>query len=336
MKKIVLTIMVCIAIFTGLPSLAETAYELPNNFTILSEALQMDCIYGLEEYTVTHRNLQENYGPEDFTNSEVQSCEKLDSTYNSIENYVSYVYTNGSRLILPNTVSLIYGNTDREKYEQLILFFNNTNYPDTPNNLSFQTRDDAITFCTNILGKLGIEDLSVDRVIALDVETICNQTETMLSFYRSDKLQYFHNVDISDEAYYIAFRHFWDGVGMIGDPQAEFIINSNGICSLKLYHIVETVCESALVSDIYPIEKALQLFVDQHSQQKSDLDLYTITNVRSVYYPIYDDKLYPPAVRYVPCWYISGTCEYHFGNKVKKVDVSCLYSMKDGTHYIEQ
>lgn len=335
MKKIVLTIIACIAIFAELPSRAEETYVLPDNFTILDEVLQVESALELKEYSVTYRNLQENYGPKDFSTCELFSCEEEISVDNPMENYVSYVYTNGSRLIMPNAVSLIYGNTEREKYEQLIVFFRNTSYPEVTGNLSFQNRDVAIEFCIKTLGRLGIDNLCVDKVIPLSSELISDQTEKMLSYYGSNALQYFNDVDINNEAYYISFRYLFGEVEMLGEPQAEFIITANGISSLKLYHILETIDDSVSRSGLYPVEKVLRHFAEEHYQQRSELDLYTITDVKCVYYPLYDSKQPSSSVRYIPCWKVSAICEYHFGNRKKTVNVSGLYSMKDGTQYVE-
>lgn len=336
MKKVVLVIVILgIAISAATYSTAEELFDLPDNFSILDGAIDKLNYFDLKEYSVTYRNIQEYYEPEDFSACAVLSAEEYPSDYNRMENYISYVFTNGCRLIMPNAVTLIYGDADREKYEQLIYYFENTNYPNEKKDLSFQKLDDAIAFCIERLNRLGITNLSVDKAVTLSSEVINKQTISMLSFYGSDTVQYFHNTDEDNEAYYISFRYYFDGVEMIGEPQAEFVITSDGISSLKLYHIFENIYDDGQIGSYYPVEKVLSHFAEEHSQQKSELDLYTITDVECIYYPLYENK-YSLSVRYVPCWLISGTCEYLFGNRSKEVDVRSLYNIEDGTQYVER
>lgn len=334
MKKMVSAILIAITLITSIQSNAEVLFDLPDNFSIAEGAITKTNYVDLKEYFVTYRNLQDYYEPENFSTCSILSTDKYSADNNQMENYIGYVFSNGHRLIMPNAVTLIYGDENREKYEQLIYYFENTSYPNENMDLSFQKLDDAVAACIDKLDTLGINNLFVDKAISFSLDMIDEQTINMLAYYKSDTIKYFHNATKGDEAYYISFRYYIDGVQLIGEPQAEFVVTANGICSIKLYRIFDNVYNESPISSCIPMTMALAHFVDGHHRQMSELDLYTIKHVECTYYPIYEQKN-SLAVRYVPCWLILGTCKYHFGNRSKEVPVRGLYSVKDGTQYDE-
>lgn len=310
-------------------------YRIPDNFSILDNSIRIENLNDMEEYSITYRNLQEYYGPENFSSSAVQKIEDIKSEYSPNENYIRYIYSDGYNLIIPNAVSLLYGNSDYEKYEQLIYYFEDTEYPNNFDEPLFMSKEKAIDLCLEKLKELSINNLIPDRVLPLTHSVISDCTSKMLTYYSSDLIQYFHNIDESTEAYYISFQYDFCQTTVVGAKQAEFIVTCNGICMLKLYHITEQVQADRVINAHCSIEDALNKFIVENSQQKSDFDSYIIYNISIDYYPEYNGNSSSLSARLIPCWNIQSKCRMKFSGKTKEINISQLYSMEDGKCYYD-
>ncbi len=222
---------------------AEDILQVPGNGNvILMENAIIDGSYDkLCEYDSTFRNLLDYYPPEVFSGVPAVSRDYYRSEDSILDDMCTWRFGNGCELSC-DRISLTYGNADRERYSQLLVYLDNANIKAEAGEPDGFSLEDAVSQSDALFRELKIENLVPDQATALPCEYIRELTGDMIRFYgEAPKLDVFRSFGEDISAWYLTFRQEINGLRSMEEPQVSLVVTKNGIALLTITTIIDRV-----------------------------------------------------------------------------------------------
>ena len=336
-KMICFCILTMVMLITANNILAETAASDPIGFTAENAVVtepqgQLFC------YDVTYRNLHKAYKPETFNSSGVKSREYQRLDGRETEDWINYLYEDGAELCIPTGLSLMYGDTRREQYSQVLTYLRSE--PEAAECVEIEgfSLEEAQKKADAFIAGLGIEYLEPDTAVSLSHDYLDKITGDMREAYVGmDKVRYFDTFTTDIDAYYLTYRQVLNGIKTAGDPQAAVVITRDGIAYLEMAFVIDGINDKQPVSEGLTRQAAADLCAERCRKEFSLLpgninisnEIAEISVVNYFAFNESGEDEYRASL--FPCWFLKGTQTFFKdGEAAGRKHIRDLYRIQDG------